>query len=231
MDFQKNKLIELTDVAMRWDSRSVLSDVNLTINQGDFIAITGPNGGGKTTLLRLILKLLHPTRGNVSYFNDGQIAKSLNIGYLPQKSSIDSHFPITLEQVIASGLLNTKNLSDRQRRHLVETTLDTVMLTQHRSRPIGELSGGQLQRGLLGRAIISSPDLLVLDEPLSYIDKHFEKKMYEIIARLARNSTIILVSHEMTTIAGMASRHLIVDKRIHECCASHHFAGITCDDQ
>ncbi len=229
MDFQEKKIIELKNVSMRWEKRVTLSNVNFNINKGDFIAITGPNGGGKTTLLRLILKLLQPTEGSITYFSDNSQVKTLHIGYLPQKNAVDSRFPITLEEMISSGLLCKKNISKAEEKHLVDKVLDTIRLKDHRHQPIGELSGGQLQRGLLGRAIISSPDLLVLDEPLSYIDKQFEKEIYDIIAREAAHSTIILVSHEMTTIAGMASRHFIVDKTIHECCASHHFASISCE--
>lgn len=224
-----SKLIELKNVSMRWDKRCILSNVDMTVNKGDFIAITGPNGGGKTTLLRLILKLLRPTEGSIRYFSGDSVVNTLRVGYLPQKNAIDSRFPITLEEVVSSGLLSNKKLSSCERSALVDKTLRTIQLPSHRNCPIGELSGGQLQRGLLGRAIISSPDLLVLDEPLSYIDKQFEKEIYEIIAREAAHSTIILVSHEMTTIAAMASRHFIVDHTIHECSASHHFASITCD--
>jgi zinc transport system ATP-binding protein len=95
---------------------------------------------------------------------------------------------------------------------------------------IGELSGGQLQRTLLGRAIISNPELLVLDEPLSYIDKHFEHHLYDIIGELAKSTTIVLVSHEMSAIAGMANRHIIVDNGIHECSAHHHYVPSECDE-
>lgn len=96
-------------------------------------------------------------------------------------------------------------------------------------RPIGRLSGGQLQRALLGRAIISRPHLLVLDEPLSYIDKHFEAHMYRLIAEIAPKCTILLVSHEMTAIASMANRHVIVDRSVTECTAHHHYAQSECD--
>lgn len=111
----------------------------------------------------------------------------------------------------------------------VAETLETVGLSSHADAPIGTLSGGQLQRALLGRAIISRPDIIVLDEPLSYLDKHFEQKVYDLLARLTPSTTIILVSHEMTTIAGMANRHLIVDRTIHECEAAHHFVT-TCEE-
>ena len=107
--------------------------------------------------------------------------------------------------------------------------LKLIKLEEFANNPIGTLSGGQLQRGLLGRAIISDPELIVLDEPLSYIDKHFEADIYEILETLSRKATIILVSHEMTTISTMANRHLIVDKTIHECTASHHYVHSDCD--
>lgn len=222
-------LIKLTDVSMHWGNHNPLTDVNLTVNKGDFFAITGPNGGGKTTLLRIILKLLKPTTGSVTYFDGTMPVERLAIGYLPQKNMIDSHYPITLREVVTSGLLSIKGLSKDEINKRVDTTLRTVELTGHAHRSIGELSGGQLQRGLLGRAIISNPDVLVLDEPLSYIDKHFEQHIYEIISHLAESATIILVSHEMSRISSMANRHLIVDRTIHECTAHHHYVKSECE--
>lgn len=226
---EKNKLIELTGVSRLWGRHVTLKDVDLTVDCGDFVAVTGPNGGGKTTLLRLILKLLSPTTGSVTYYSGNAPVQSLRIGYLPQKNMIDSHFPITLSEVISSGLLAHKNLRKDEVVKRVEETIDLVGLSDYAGRPIGELSGGQLQRGLLGRAIISNPEVLVLDEPLSYIDKRFEKKMYDIIDELSKSTTIILVSHEMSTISSMANRHIIVDRTIHECSARHHFIMSDCE--
>lgn len=217
-------LIELRDVGMAREGRVVLEDVSLCVHKGDFVAITGPNGGGKTTLLRIILGLLKPTRGRV-LFPDGHCT----VGYLPQKNSIDSHFPITVREVIASGLLGMGGLDDSTRRRLVGEALARVEMEPLAERPIGQLSGGQLQRALLGRAIVSNPRLLVLDEPLSYVDKHFEAHIYRLIASMAPHCTILLVSHEMTTIAAMANRHLIVDHRVSECGASRHLAVTTCE--
>jgi zinc transport system ATP-binding protein len=223
-------IIRLTNVGMSWDRRQILSDINLTVRKGDFIAITGPNGGGKTTMLRIILKLLKPTTGNVEYLDaNGNVVDRLPIGYLPQKNMIDSRFPITVEEVIASGLLATKEISKEDVGKRVDEMLAMVDLEEHRSQTIGELSGGQLQRALLGRALISRPSILVLDEPLSYIDKRFESRLYKLIATIAPNTTILLVSHEMSVIAGMANRHLIVDRVIHECTAQHHFVPSPCE--
>ena len=219
----KETLISLNGISVRWNEQTVLSDVNFAIAKGDFVAITGPNGGGKTTLIRIILKLLKPSSGTVTYAND-----KLKIGYLPQKNMIDSHFPITLREVVESGLLSSR-LSKDEVGCKVDKILDLIQLTEHASKPIGTLSGGQLQRGLLGRAIISDPEVLVLDEPLSYIDKHFEAKIYEILEDLSQKTTIVLVSHEMTTISAMANRHLIVDKTVLECCAAHHYVKSECE--
>lgn len=214
---------------MSWENRRVLSDVSLDVRQHDFLAITGPNGGGKSTLLRIILRLLKPTAGTVTYYDtSGNRINNLHIGYLPQKNMIDSRFPITVKEVIASGLAGPhgSRLPDHSR--LVDEALDTVELRSHADSAIGALSGGQLQRALLGRAIISRPDVLVLDEPLSYLDKNFEQHTYRILQSLAPHTTILLVSHEMTTIATMASRHLIIDNNLHECTAHHHFIRTDC---
>lgn len=225
----ENTIISLRHVTMQYDRRAILRDIDLNIDQGDFLAITGPNGGGKTTLLRLILKLLQPTKGNVNYLCNGAKVSSLSIGYLPQKNMIDNRFPVTVDEVMSFGLLAKRHLDKEERRSKVEAMLELLGLTGHAGHAIGELSGGQLQRALIGRALISSPDLLVLDEPLSYLDKNYEHKLYEIIEGLKPSTTIILVSHEMSKISEMATRHIIVDSGINECKASHHYAQVSCD--
>jgi zinc transport system ATP-binding protein len=155
---------------------------------------------------------------------------NLRIGYLPQKNMIDSNFPVVVRDVIKSGLLGVKGLSKDEQEKLYNETIEKVDLVEHADRPIGLLSGGQLQRALLGRAIIANPQLLVLDEPLSYIDKRFESRLYKLIEQLSKTTTIVLVSHEMSTIAGMANRHFIVDVNLHECTAHHHFIRTDCDN-
>ncbi|MBD5220565.1 MAG: ATP-binding cassette domain-containing protein [Bacteroidales bacterium] len=222
-------LLSLVDVSFRREERVILSDVNLRVDRGDFLAITGPNGGGKTTLLRIVLGLLSPARGRVVFYSQGrETTVRPSIGYLPQKNSVDSHFPISVREVIASGLLAERSMPKAEKERRVEETLALVELADLANRPIGRLSGGQLQRALFGRAIISRPDMLVLDEPLSYLDKHFEQHLYRIIADLARHTTILLVSHEMSEIAGMANRHIIVDHTLRECTAEHHFRPADC---
>ncbi len=222
-------IISLRNISKRWDGKTALTDINFDVRQGDFIAITGPNGGGKTTLLRILLKLLKPTEGSVTYYRDGKPADELSIGYLPQKNLIDSHFPIDVEEVIASGLIG-ENLPSNEVKSRVKKTIGLMGLESHAKASIGNLSGGQLQRALLGRALISRPKLLVLDEPLSYVDKRFEHYIYDLVAELAKTTTLLLVSHEMSTIAGMANRHLIIDHTLTECHSAHHHVHYDCDD-
>lgn len=223
-DCERAPLITLRNVNMGWDGRVTLENVSMVIRQGDFIAITGPNGGGKTTLLKIILGLLRPGSGTVVHDRP-----NLKIGYLPQKNMIDNHFPITVKEVVLSGLLGVKGLSKCEKEQLFHRTIVKIGLEAHSDKAIGNLSGGQLQRALLGRAIISDPTLLVLDEPLSYIDKRFEKRLYEMIKELAEHTTIILVSHEMSKIAGMANRHFIVDGTLHACTAEQHYVQSECE--
>lgn len=216
------KVIELKGIGMQWNGKRVLSDVNLTVNRGDFMAITGPNGGGKTTLLRIMLKLLTPTAGRVIYRNlAGGECNKLPIGYLPQKNMIDSRFPISVSEVISSGMMGMGHLPASERHESLIGMLETVELTSHRNASIGDLSGGQLQRALLGRALISRPEVLVLDEPLSYLDKHFEHHIYKILERVAPHTTVVLVSHELSVISTMANRHVIVDNTVHLCHGRH----------
>ncbi len=222
MKSRANELVELRDVCMQWNGHVVLEDVCLKISRGDFIVLTGPNGGGKTTLLRIILRLLKPTRGEVLYNtgaleteNSGKSTRSLRIGYLPQKEMIDNLFPITVKEVVASGILAMK-MPKALRESKVSETLEKIGLENCSSHAIGELSGGQLQRALLGRAIICDPQILVLDEPASHIDHTFESRMYRIISQISGSATVLLVSHDLSAVESMANRIIRVNRVLSE---------------
>ncbi|MDE6499059.1 MAG: ATP-binding cassette domain-containing protein [Muribaculaceae bacterium] len=219
MKSHDSNLITLHDVGMTYDRRVVLENVNAGVSHGDFVAITGPNGGGKTTLLRIVLGLLHPTAGSVEYCG----GCTPSIGYLPQKNSVDAHFPITVEEVVATGLLGRSTGSKAGDAARVEEYLRLVDMADYASQPIGRLSGGQVQRTLLARALVSQPSLIVMDEPLSYLDKHFESRLYDILEDLRNRATILLVSHEMNTIDRMATHHWIVDRTLHQCTSARHW--------
>lgn len=219
MPLLRNKIIEVADVSLRYDRLPVLTDIDLTVFKDDFLVITGPNGGGKTSLLRIILGLQLPSRGAVHFYREGQLAHNLNIGYLPQKNVIDSRFPITVSEVVFSGLSGSKKIFSRftkKEQEQVEKMLLLMGLAELRDRPIGQLSGGQLQRTLLGRALVSDPEILILDEPSSYVDKAFETRMYDLLGEVAEKATVLLVSHELSQVTEMANRVVRINKTLEE---------------
>ena len=170
-----NKLIEIENLTVGYENKpNVLRDVSLTIYKDDFLGIIGPNGGGKTTLLKTILGLIRQQSGTISFYDNGKKVPSLNIGYLPQINQIDKKFPITVSEVILSGLTPRKQLIRRYNsrdKQKVMQVAERMGITEILPRAIGELSGGQMQRVLLGRAIIDNPKFIILDEPSTYVDK------------------------------------------------------------
>ena len=215
-------IIEIKNLSAGYDGHTVLHDVNLSIYERDFLGIIGPNGGGKTTLIKCILGLLKPTGGEIIFHTPEETpeetsakpsAKSSRqsssakssplLGYLPQYSTIDRKFPISVEEVILSGLSIQKSLTSRftpEQKEKGRQIISRMGLEGLEHRSIGQLSGGQLQRALLGRAIISDPAVLILDEPSTYIDKRFEARLYELLAEINKECAIILVSHDIGTV-------------------------------
>lgn len=212
-----NKLIEITRVSAAYGQQIVLRNVSLDVYENDFLGIIGPNGGGKTTLLKLILGLLNPVSGKITYCKDG-LRKRL--GYLPQINRIDKNFPIIVSEVVASGLSEVRKNHDR-----VEEILYAMGLTEIADKAVGQLSGGQLQRVLLARAMVNKPELLILDEPSSYVDKRFESKFYEILAEINQNTAIILVSHDIGTVISLVKNIACVNESL------HYHAGCEVDEE
>lgn len=196
-------LIKITDLSASYDRKTVLSHVNLTVYEHDFLGIIGPNGGGKTTLVKSILGLHQPDQGEIRFYQDGKVVPGINMGYLPQYNHIDRKFPISVSEVVLSGLSKQKSLFNRyskEQHEQVRQIIARMGLEGLEDRAIGQLSGGQLQRAMLGRALVSNPEVIILDEPNTYIDKRFEAKLYELLEEINRERAIILVSHDIGTV-------------------------------
>lgn len=207
-------ILELKHVTAGYEGHPVLEDVNLQVNEKDFIGVIGPNGGGKTTLLKIILGLLKPEKGEVVYYR----SKHNLFGYLPQNNRFDRNFPINVTEVVLSGLLSEKGLTGRytrEDRKKAKMLLEKYGMGHHLNTPIGELSGGQMQRVFLCRAIVSSPQLLILDEPTTYVDCDFEQELYNILRELNQTLSIIMVSHDLGTICSYVKTIACVNRGLH----------------
>lgn len=207
-------ILELKNITAGYDYQPVLHNINLTINDDDFIGIIGPNGGGKTTLLKVILGLLKPFSGDIIYHT----SKQNLFGYLPQNNRFDQRFPISVTEVVLSGLMSSKGLyksytrADKQK---AWELLDKYGMGNYKKSPIGDLSGGQMQRVFLCRAIVSSPRILILDEPTTYVDSHFEKEFYTILEELNKTLSIVMVSHDLGTICSYVKTIACVNRELH----------------
>lgn len=206
-------LVQISDLAVAYQGNIVLDHVSFNINEKDFIGIIGPNGGGKTTLVKVILGLLKPLHGSIRH----SLGRS-DVGYLPQGSQLDEHFPITVREVVGSGLEQGLKMGRgirTGRKGKIDAVLDKVGMRALHARPIGELSGGELQRTMLARAIISSPRLLILDEPDTHVDNRFEMELYGLLQELNEKMTILLVSHDIGTISPYIKTIACVNRNLH----------------
>lgn len=209
-----NTLLELRHITAGYEGIPILKDVGLPIQEQDFIGIIGPNGGGKTTLLKVILGLLKPYSGDIRY----HVSKQNLFGYLPQNSRFDQRFPISVREVVLSGLMSEKGLYrrySRKDRIKADELLEKYGMGSYIKSPIGELSGGQMQRVFLCRAIVSSPRILILDEPTTYVDSNFEKEFYSILKELNKTLSIIMVSHDLGTICSYVKTIACVNRGLH----------------
>lgn len=213
----REPIIRIHDLGVRYDSTIALEHVDLEIYADDFVGIIGPNGGGKSTLVKAIMGIV-PHSGSIEYSDKLLRGKKPHIGYLPQISSFDKEFPISVREVVMSGLQAERGLwqrygaSDRKR---VDETLERASLAELRNRAIGELSGGQLQRVMLCRAIISEPKLLVLDEPTNFVDNRFENELYNLLHHLSEHMAIVMVSHDIGTISSVVRSIVCVNRHVH----------------
>lgn len=214
-----DKLIDIKDLTIKYDNYTAIEDVTFSIKKNTFVTIIGPNGGGKTTLIKAILGFIEPYKGKIIK------SPNLKIGYVPQKNSFEQEFPISVSQVILSGNLENKikllhrfksNSWDR-----LEETLKRLDIIDLKDKQINELSGGQLQKVLLGRAIISNPNLLILDEPFSNIDTNATNKYFELLKKLSADMGILMISHDIGIITSFTDDVVCMNKTAHYHHGSH----------
>ena len=211
------KIAGLNKVYAGYDGKIIINNVNLDIFENDFIGIIGPNGGGKTTLVKVILGLIKPYKGNIEYSLENSGVR-LPIGYLPQINAIDKKFPISVNDVVLSGFLSTEKYIKKHtldEKNKADEIMKEMGIVDLRKKSVGELSGGQLQRVFLARAIISSPKLLILDEPNTFVDNKFEGELYEKLSHLNKTMAILIVSHDIGMISTYIKTIACVNGQVH----------------
>lgn len=218
---RKNNIIELHNIFVGYKDLIVLEDISINIPRGSFLAVVGPNGGGKTTLIKTILGLIKPGSGTVNVFGKPAYCQGGNrkkIGYVPQVLSIDANFPIHAKDVVLMGrygrigLLKNPALKDKK---IAKETMDKIGILELADKPIGRLSGGQRQRVFLARALANEPEILFLDEPTTGIDVPSTEGLYELLHKLHNEGiTIIIVSHDIGVVASYVDTIACLNKRL-----------------
>jgi len=212
-------VIEIEGLSFSFDNTLVLEDVNLKIDANDFVWIVGPNGGGKTTLVKIVLGLLQPKVGRVSVFGGVPSESRSRIGYMPQFAHLDPQFPINVLDVVLMGRLgNGKRFGPFRKKDKMaaEMVLDEVGLLDLSRRSFSSLSGGQQRRVLIARALAGEPELLILDEPTANLDLVVERELYELLRQLNNRLTIVMVSHDPAFVSDNVERVVCVKRKVSE---------------
>jgi len=199
-----DELVRLEDVWVQTDRTPILEAIDLSVGGNDFLGIIGPNGGGKTTLLKVVLGLIAPTRGKVSVMREPPERSRKHIGYVPQHNLFDRDFPISVWEVVLMGRYGRIGLFKRHGdvdKVKARDALAMVGMLEKRDRQIGKLSGGEQQRVLIARALAGEPRLLLLDEPTASVDPAVQTQFYELLDRLKKRMAIVLVSHDLSAIS------------------------------
>jgi len=209
-------LIDLRGVTVRFADRTVLDSIDFAVNRGDFVGIIGPNAGGKTTLLKVMLGLIEPDEGEVRAFGTSPREARGMIGYVPQYARFDTDFPITVAEMVGMGRLGrVRGGSRAEDRAAVDRALARLELTGVAGVRLGKLSGGQLQRALIARALVMEPRALLLDEPTASLDTQIGRSVYELLEQLADEIPIVLVSHDVGVISRTVRTIACLNVRMH----------------
>ncbi len=212
------EIIAIQDLSFSYDKKTrVLENISLRISRGEFIGIFGPNGGGKTTFLQLLMGFLKPTRGSISLFGTEPKKARKRIGYVPQYARFDKEFPLTVLELVLMGMLSEETFWGRftkETKKKAEEALEKVALLHKKDAAFGTLSGGQAQRALIARALVSQPDLLLLDEPTASVDPDAEQQIYELLLTLPSHMTILMVTHNLQGIVSKAKRLLCISREV-----------------
>lgn len=211
-------VIELERVSCILSGRPVLEEVDLNVREGDLYAVIGPNGGGKTTLLKVILGLLPASTGRVRVFGKSPRDARSRVGYVPQYRTFDFTYPITVGEMVLSGRLShirapIRRFSGEDRR-AAERALGRTGILHLANRPICDLSGGEQQRAIIARALVGDPDLLILDEPMVYVDMPTETQLFDMLGSLLPRMTILMVTHDIGAISARITRVACLNRRI-----------------
>ena len=209
--------VQATNLHVNIEGNSILEDINLSIAENEFLGIIGPNGGGKTTLLKVFLGLIKPDNGSIDIFGKVPEENRKLIGYVPQFSNFDADYPISVVDVVMMGRLKrkgfVKGLSSEDKL-IVEESLERVNLTDYKKRLVGNLSGGEKQRVLIARALTSKPKILLLDEPTASVDRTTGKTFYDLLKKLNEDITIILVSHDIGAISTYVKKIACLNRKL-----------------
>jgi len=213
-----NPVVELKNIWVHYEDKSILEGINLIVKENDFLGIIGPNGGGKTTLLKVVLGLIKPNKGEVKVFGDHPKKTRKHIGYVPQIRRFDLEFPATVWDVVATGRLGHNNLFknyDYQDKEIVKETLEKVNMIRFKDEAIGKLSGGERQRVFIARALASEPKMLLLDEPTASVDKELDTKFWEFLNELKKRITIILVTHDISAVSVYVDKIACLNRKLY----------------
>jgi zinc transport system ATP-binding protein len=212
-----NEVVKLEDVWVHYDGEPALEGINLAINQEDFLGVIGPNGGGKTTLLKVILGLIRPGQGKVTVLGGTPERGRKLVGYVPQYSLFDRDFPVSVWDVVLMGRLGQAKLFRRYSEEDKKTArhaLETVEMLDFKDRQIGELSGGEQQRVFIARALVVEPKLLLLDEPTASVDAPMQTGFYELLQRLKQRMAIVLVTHDISAVSIYVDEIACLNRRL-----------------